>query len=289
LKALNRAIDRFCYKHPRFGIPNLMIYIVIGSAIVFLFSAIDTTGLVIGALQFDAAAIMSGQIWRLVTFIIVPMYTGMSQLLWLAISLYFYYFIGSSLERQWGTGKFTIYYFSGVLLSAIYGLLLWAMIGGGDQPVTINMYYVNLSMFFAFATMFPNMQLLLFFFIPIKIKWLGIINAIYFLYQIIFKIPGFYKLLPVIAILNYLIFCGGYLIDYIHPSRARTKAKTINYKRAAKKVQQQMDHQPYKHKCAVCGKTDLEYPDMEFRYCSKCEGYHCFCMEHINNHVHFDQ
>jgi len=288
LKALNRAIDRFCYKHPRFGIPNLMMYIVIGSAIVFLFSAIDTTGLVIGALQFDAAAIMSGQIWRLVTFIIVPMYTGMSQLLWLAISLYFYYFIGSTLERQWGTGKFTIYYFSGVLLSAIYGLLLWAMIGG-DQTVTINMYYVNLSMFFAFATMFPDVQLLLFFFIPIKVKWLGIINAIYFLYQIIFQLHGFYKLLPVIAILNYLIFCGGYLIDYIRPSRARTKAKTINYKRAAKKARQEMDHQPYKHKCAVCGKTDLEYPDMEFRYCSKCGGYHCFCIEHINSHVHFDQ
>ena len=288
MKALNRAIDRFCYKHPRFGIPNLMMYIVIGSAIVFLFSAIDTTGLVIGALQFDAAAIMSGQIWRLVTFIIVPMYTGMSQLLWLAISLYFYYFIGSTLERQWGTGKFTIYYFSGVLLSAIYGLLLWAMIGG-DQTVTINMYYVNLSMFFAFATMFPDVQLLLFFFIPIKVKWLGIINAIYFLYQIIFQLHGFYKLLPVIAILNYLIFCGGYLIDYIRPSRARTKAKTINYKRAAKKARQEMDHQPYKHKCAVCGKTDLEYPDMEFRYCSKCGGYHCFCIEHINSHVHFDQ
>ena len=289
MKALNRAIDRFCYKHPRFGIPNLMMYTVIGSAIFFLFSAIDTTGQIIGLIEFNAAAIMSGQIWRLVTFILVPMYTGMSQLLWLAISLYFYYFIGSTLERQWGPGKFTIYYFSGVLLSAIYGLLLWVMLGGGNQYVTISMHYVNLSMFFAFATMFPDMQVLLFFFIPIKIKWLGIINAIYFLYQIIFEIPGLYKLLPVIAILNYLIFCGGYLIDYISPGRARTKAKTINYKRAAKKVQQQMDHQPYNHKCAVCGKTDLEYPDMEFRYCSKCEGYHCFCMDHINNHVHFDK
>lgn len=286
MKALNRAIDRFCYKHPRFGIPNLMRYIVIGTAAVYLLILLDTTGIVYRFLVFDPYSILRGQIWRLVTFIFIPGYTSISQLLWLAISLYFYYFIGNALEYRWGSGKFTVYYFSGVLLSVVCGLLLYLVVG---MRLSIGLYYLNLSMFFAFATLYPDAQLMLFFIIPIKAKWLGILDAAYFVYMIIFQMSWPTYLLPIVAIVNYVIFCGGYLIDYISPGRAQTKAKTINYKKAARKARQQMDNQPYTRKCAVCGKTDTEYPEMEFRYCSKCEGYHCFCIDHINNHVHFDK
>lgn len=285
MKSLNRIIDKFCLKHPRFGIPNLMLYIVIGNAIVFLFSIMDTSNTLLSLLSFSTQKILHGEIWRLITFIIIPGYTSMSQILWLFISLYFYYFIGSALESQWGNGKFTIYYFSGVLLSIIYGFAVTLITG---NSVSINMSYVNLSLFFAFGTLFGETRVLLFFIIPIKVKWLAILSGVVFIYNIIMStFPQ--NLLPIIAILNYIIFCGGYLIDYIKPylgSRGQ-RSNTINYKKAAKKVQKEMKDKPYSRKCAVCGITDKEHPEMEFRYCSKCEGYHCFCMDHINNHVHF--
>lgn len=284
MKALINAIDRFCYRHPRFGIPNLMIYIVIGNAIVFLFSMMDTTRSLLSLLSFSPAHILQGQIWRLLTFIFIP---GYPNIIYLVIGLYFYYFIGSTLESHWGSGKFTFYYFSGVLLTVVYGFIVWALTGVSE--VSVSAFYINLSLFFAFGTLFPDMRIMLFFIIPIKVKWLALLSAVFFVWGII-TTPFPHNLLPLIAILNYVIFCGGYLADYIRPylgSRGKYRSNTINYKKAAKKVQKEMKNKPYTRKCAVCGKTDTDYPDMEFRYCSKCEGYHCFCMDHINSHVHF--
>lgn len=290
MKALIWAIDRFCYKHPRFGIPNLMLYIIIGNAIVFMFSAMDTTNSFFSLLTLAPYHIMHGQVWRLISFIIIPPFTNMRQTVSLFFTLYFYYFIGSTLERQWGSGKFTIYYFSGVILTVIYAFVVWLLMSNEYIVVSITMYYVNLSMFFAFATMFPDNRVMLFMIIPIKVKWLALLNAILFIYGIVTTaFPA--NLLPIIAILNYLIFCGGYLIDYLRPyvGYRRKSNKTINYKKAAKKVNKDLKDKSYSRKCAVCGKTDKDHPEMEFRFCSRCEGYHCFCEEHINNHVHFKE
>lgn len=287
MKSLNNAIDRFCYRHPKFGIPNLMLYIVIGSIAVFLLKTMDTTGTLLQLLRFSPYDILHGQIWRLITFVFVPYNTN---IIYLAISLYFYYFVGSALESEWGNGKFTIYYFSGVVLTILYGFIIWLLSGGGDAYASVSIYYMNLSLFFAFGTMFPDMRVLLFFIIPVKVKWLALLNGVYFIFTIVTTaFPG--NLLPVIAILNYIVFCGSYLVDYIRPylGSRRRRNKPINYKRAAKKVQKEMSNKPYSRKCAVCGKTDTEYPDMEFRFCSRCEGYHCFCMDHIESHVHFKE
>ena len=139
-------IDRFCYAHPRFGIPNLMLIIVIGNAAVWLLTKMDTTGQIASLLCGSAQGILHGQVWRLVTYVFVP--TEASPI-WLLVMLYFYYWIGSCLEREWGNGKFTIYYVSGMLLTAIYGVVLSAILG---RDVIVSTTYLNLSMFFAFAT-----------------------------------------------------------------------------------------------------------------------------------------
>lgn len=280
MKSLMRRIDRFCITHPRFGIRNLMLYIVIGNAVVWLFGAMDTNNLLRAALTFSAEGIITKlQVWRLVTFVLVPEQSGF----FLLIALYFYYFIGSTLERQWGAGKFTIYYFGGMVLNIIYGILMW-LVTGADFSISTT--YINLSMFFAFATLFPDTVVLLFFIIPVKIKWLAAVDAVFFLIAIITN-PFPINLLPIVAILNYLIFCGGWLFDYIRPARAKQKQNTINFKKAAKKYNKEQAKRPYTRKCEVCGKTDTQYPDLEFRFCSKCSGYHCFCMDHINSHIHF--
>jgi len=204
------------------------------------------------------------------------------------ISLFFYYFVGSTLEREWGAGKFTIYYLMGVLLNIIYGLVLWF---GFNMPVFLNPVFLNLSLFFAMATLFPDLVIRIYFVIPVKIKWLAFLSAGFFAYDIIQAIiNGFYFLafMPVVAILNYVLICGDNLLTNLRPARARASPTVISFKKAAKKAKRESDSNPYQRKCAVCGKTDVDYPDLEFRFCSRCNGYHCFCIEHINNHIHFE-
>lgn len=281
MRAIQNWLDRFCYKHPRLAIPNLMLYIVIGTAIVFLLDQFSM-GQVLTAsnfFSFSRNAIFIGQIWRIVTFIFVPTATS---IIFFAISLYFYYFVGSTLEREWGSAKFTIYYFFGVLLNILLGFLIGYT----------NIIYVNMSLFFAFATLFPDMQVLLFFIIPVKIKWLAWLDAVFFLIRIVqFMLGGtpLLALIPLVAILNYLLFFSGDLSDFIrrttHKTAHRANRKTVDFHSASQHVKEKNG---YLHKCAVCGRTDVTNPELEFRYCSKCNGYYCYCSDHINSHVHIE-
>ena len=137
MRALQQWLDRFCYKHPRLGIPGLMRYIVIGNVLVYLLNLFSTNGYPVASalLSFDTSAILQGQVWRIITFILVP--TGSSNIFFFVLTLYFYYFIGSALEREWGSNKFTVFYFFGVILNIILGFFVG----------TASMYYVNMSMF----------------------------------------------------------------------------------------------------------------------------------------------
>lgn len=290
MSVIQRWLDRFCYKHPRFGIPNLMLVVVIGNALVWLLDQFSPGFSLSSVLSFVPYYILRGEVWRLITFVFVP---TTNKVLLLAISLYFYYWIGSILERQWGTTKFTVFYLLGLVLNIIAGFILYLVL---PYPVaTISMHYVNLSMFFAFATLYGDMQVLLII-IPVKVKWLAWVDAALFAFDIILalaKIPslGLLALVgvvaPIVAILNYLIFFWDDLMATMgrvkRQTAHRTSRQTVNFKQATKHAQQTKG---YIHKCAVCGKTDTDYPDEEFRYCSKCNGYYCYCSEHIHNHVH---
>ena len=255
-----------------------MTVLVIGTVIVFLLDRFSGYGASM-LLSFSSSAIFHGQIWRLISFVFVPL---SDNLLSVAITLYLYWMIGSTLGREWGTARFNLYYLLGVVFNIVFGLI------AGYTSVS----YLNLSMFFAFAALYPDMRLLLFFFIPIKIKWLALADALIFVLGFVvnlvrLNIVG--ALLPVVAILNFLLFFWSDITDYLGEKQRRYQHKhskqTVNFKQAAKQAQQQKG---YIHKCAVCGKTDTDYPDMEFRYCSKCNGYYCYCKDHINNHVHIE-
>lgn len=287
MKKLTSAIDRFCYRHPRFGIRNLMLFVIIGQIIVFLFSMMDRTGYFISYLLFNPQLIIRGQIWRLITFIFVP---ESSNLFTLAISLYFYYFIGNTLERNWGTPKFTLYYLCGVLCTVVYGMI--AGLIGNVGYFGMGSSYINLSMFFVFATFFPENRVLLFFIIPIKIKWLAYLDAALFAFSFISAIMAGQILIafvPVVAVLNYFIFCGDVIADRFSRNKYKRAPNVVNFKKAAKQAHAETQNKGYTRKCAVCGRTDTDHPNLEFRYCSRCEGYHCFCEDHINNHIHFTE
>ena len=278
-------LDRFCRKHPRFGIPNLMTIVALGTALVYLLNQFGRGVSLSAALALFPSLVLEGEIWRLVTFVFVPMSGGVLLLL----ELYFYWFIGSALEREWGTAKFSLFYLSGVVLNILFGFLALAT---GDKAVLVTMRYVNLSLFFAFATLYPNLQVLLFFIIPIKVKWLAWVDAALFAWSVLSSLLALDlagAILPLVAILNYFLFFASDLRNTLGYARRRvqhqTSRQTINFKKATRQAQQQKG---YIHKCAVCGKTDTDYPDMEFRYCSKCNGYYCYCKDHINNHVHIE-
>ena len=284
-------LDRFCAKHPRFGIPNLMLYIAIGNVAIGLidnFSAFSLSEL----LFFMRPAIFQGQVWRLVTFIFVPI-TGDFGILKFSIpgtsffmtvlSAYFYYWVGSMLEREWGTAKLNLFYFTGVALNIIFGLVLGVS----------SMAYVNLSMFLAFAVLFPDMVVLFMFVLPVKVKWLAWIDAALFVWSILnYLLLGLwvYALMPVVAILNFFIFFWQDFRYIFAKAKRRANPTVVNFKKAQKQAKKKArETGGYTHKCAVCGITDADDPTMEFRYCSKCDGYYCYCANHINNHVHIHE
>ena len=290
MRAISNWLDRFCYKHPKLGIPNLMKYIILANAAIFILD-IFSKNFFTYLLMFHYDSIMVGQVWRLFTFVLVPSIGGagsvgvgmMSSVFFFALTSFFYYSIGTTLERHMGTTKFTVFYFLGVILNAVLGLVTHA---------SVNMYYINMSMFFSFATLYPDTRVLLYGLIPLKIKWLAWLDAAFFAYDIFFYLSAgapLYAMMPVVAILNYFLFFGGNLFGaakYKKESfKHRHSKQTVDFKKAQQEIKQRKG---YLHKCSVCGATDTDHPELEFRYCSKCNGYHCYCMEHINNHSHVE-
>ncbi len=276
MKNSRSFIDRFCATHPDFGIPNLMKYLTIANVVFWLVGSVNPVFL--SYMTFSPRAILQGQVWRLVSFIFYPPSSGILAI----IAFYFYYMIGTTLEQHWGTARFNLYFFSGVILTMVYGFLIYFVAG---VSFNVSTEFIYLSMFFSFAALYPDMQVLLFFILPLKIKWLAIVDAGLFLYQV-FVMPFPYDLLPVVAVINCLIFCWGDLQTLLPRKQSET---TINFRKASARIRREQQANLYQHTCAVCGRTDKDYPNLQFRYCSRCAGYHCFCEDHINSHIHFTE
>ena len=290
MKKLYDGVQRFCAAHPRFGIPNLMRVIVIGNVAVYILMLLtqNSDASALSFLTFNLNGLLHGEVWRIVTFIFYP---SAGSPFWLLISLYFYYWIGSTLERQWGTAKFNLYYISGTLLTVL-GVVLASLITGNPYLTAAGTGYVNLSMFFAFAFLFPDTTVLLFFILPVKMKWLAYLDGALFAFDII-KAIGAHNwagvVLPIVALLNFAVFIWPEVHYLKERAKYQNSRKTVQFRQAQQQQAKQAQQQGYRHKCAVCGRTDTDYPDLQFRYCSKCVGYHCFCQDHIFNHVHFTE
>ncbi len=289
MKDLRRRFERFCFRNRDKGIPNLMLYISLGSALVYLFTLFSNNYILYNFLCFDRDLILQGQVWRLISY---PLIYDAGNIILTAVTLLCYYSLGRAIENIWGTLRFNLYYLSGVLLMDLY-----SMIFGGYADV----YYLNLSLFLAYATMYPDAHFLLFFIIPVKAWIFAVIDLAVTLYEVlIYSIPIFlfpYNLFPLIAIANYLLFFGKD-VKNIFPMTWRVNAgRLFKKKNKGPKVvpfpgqtgyQAAKQQDPYTHRCTVCGRTDVTNPELEFRYCSRCKGYYCYCEDHINNHTHIE-
>lgn len=297
MKNLRRDIARFFYRNSDKGIPNLMMWVAIGNAIVYILSTIDPSNVLYNLLVFDRSAILHGQVWRLFSYVFTYLLdsNGMNLILGV-ISLLCYHFIGRTLEQYWGTLRFNCYYLMGILLSDIVGLLV---------GITATTYYLNLSLFLAIATIVPDTRFLLLYVIPVKAKYLAwfyfIVTAwdvVSTLLDVLYIAPSLqlivFALSPLIALLNYVLFFGKDILnimpDFIRYRSTKTQREYRAQQRPdpnwSRNYQSSTGEKPYRHKCTVCGRTDVTNPELDFRYCSRCSGYHCYCMDHINNHAH---
>ena len=282
LKKLNEAVERFCALHPRLGIPGLMRYIVGANAVIYLLSLFARGGS-LNFLCMDPASVLRGELWRIVTYVLLPTNGG----IFLVISLFFYYWLGESLERLWGSTKFTVYYVSGTLLTALASLLAY-LIDGISVPI-YGAVYVNTALFLAFALNYPDAMVNIYFIIPVKRKWLAALEGILYALSVVTAIAARMwgqALMPIVALLNLFVFFTPDFLRKADRVKAHTRPQAVQFRRAVKEQQRQKG---YHHKCSVCGRTDTDYPDLQFRYCSKCAGYHCFCEDHIFNHTHFTE
>ena len=286
-----KRFERFCYSHRNVGIPNLMLFVVIGAAIVYIMSMIDRSNTLYYMLCFDRNAILHGQVWRLFTY---PFTYNAGNILFMAVSLLCYYSLGRAMENLWGTLRFNLFYLSGVVMMDIFGLLF-------NSPVAAT--YLNLSLFLGYATLYPDAHFLLFFIIPVRAWIFAVFDLAITLYNvaILSMIPGIFpvNLFPLVAIANYFLFFGKDVINIFPVSwqanasrlfrkkpKAAKKTGSIPFNAGSYQASTASVKAPYTHRCTVCGRTDVTNPELEFRYCSKCNGYYCYCEDHINNHEH---
>ena len=297
-------MDKFLFKMERklgrYAISNLSLYIIAAYVIGYI---LRFTGSV-EFISLNPYYIFHGQIWRIITWLLVP---PSSFDLFTIIMLFFYYQIGTALEHTWGAFRYNVYIFSGIIFSVLGAIILYLIsTGNGLEPVLsgylvsqgFSTYYINLSIFLAFAATYPDMQVLLFFVIPVRMKWLGIFDAILLGYSFIFS-GASAKFAIVMSLLNFILFFfGSKNFMRINPKEIYRRQK---FKRATSGAYSgrssgqgsfkgfNTSRNPAgitKHKCAICGLTEKDNENLEFRFCSKCNGNYEYCSNHLFTHEH---
>lgn len=256
----------------RYAIPNLMYYIILLYVMGFVIFLVNPM-IYWQYFSLNPAAILRGQIWRLITFMMYPPTTS---LIFFVFVLLLYYSLGRTLERIWGAFRFNVYIFMGILGHVIAAFVLYAVYGMGAPMLTPT--YLNASVFMAYAMTFPEDVFYIYFVFAVKAKWLAVFEGAAFLLSFVFGNAAT-RLEIVLSLANFLIF---FLLtrnyNRIRPSQVKRrkefKAQTIRPQSRAR------------HVCAVCGRTSEDSPGMEFRYCSKCEGNYEYCMDHLYTHQH---
>lgn len=244
-------------------------------------------------LYLDFDMILKGQVWRLFTFIIpIEPLGSFMNILFFALMTYFYYIIGNALERAWGAFRFNLYIFSGIFFNFFAALISYLITGISLFSPSID--NVSGTLFFAFAAIYPDTVFYFSFLIPLKAKYIAWIRAAFYIYDIyVFILMKQYLLiLPiVVSFANFLIFFFATRnYSRMSPTEYRRKAtfrRQMNEGRKQGNVTQFRGHNVItRHKCAVCGKTELDNDQLEFRFCSKCDGNYEYCMEHLFTHEH---
>ena len=257
-------------RYRNFGIKNLMTVLVFANVLVYLLSMFGNINLSV-SLALIPSRVLDGEIWRFFSYIFIP---PTFNPFFLLIILMFYYYIGRELENYWGTFKFNLYYFSGVIISSVVALIF-------NVPL-VGVSDLNMSLFLAYAVLNSEHMVYLFMIVPIKIKYLAIVTLSILGYRFLTASIWQLKLLIIAPILNFIIF---FLPVFLKNTNKDVKSRKRKLAYEAK-ILEFNKSEVSRHKCAKCGITDNDNENIEFRYCSKCNGNYEYCSDHIFDHEH---
>lgn len=268
-------------KYYKYAVHNLMYYIV----------ALYTAGLVLHWMQpglywqflcLDAEAILHGQVWRLVTFLIYP--PALVSWVFLdpvigVLSLLMYFSLGQTLERIWGAFRFNLFFLMGMIgqtLAVLVGYLVF------KQRLMLDTGYLNSSIFLAFAILYPDAQFRMFFVLPVNARILAFVECAIYVFEFI-KGDISTRAAIMISLANIIIF---FLMTRNYK---RFAPKEIKRRKDFKKGAKILPRGKTRHKCAICGRTEQDDANLEFRYCSKCVGSYEYCQDHLYTHQHVEK
>lgn len=272
---MNNWLNKMERKFGKYAIPNLMNYMIALYIAGYLCIVLGGNGYVfVKYFSFDVNAILHGQVWRLVTFLLNPPSYSLFGIL---ISCLCYWMIGTNLERVWGTFRFNMYMLTGIVGQIIGGFLAYFIFRTG---INLGTSYLNWSLFLALAMTFPEMQFYIYFLFPVKAKWLAYIDLAFMGLEFVLGDWGT-RIQIFFSLLNFLLYIAA-LRQWNRFTPGNIKRRRDFRKAAAPKKMQAAS----RHKCAVCGRTEADGANLEFRYCSKCEGNYEYCMDHLYTHVH---
>ncbi|HYO25698.1 MAG TPA: hypothetical protein VEQ85_12210 [Lacipirellulaceae bacterium] len=263
----------------RFAIPNLTMVLIAGQAALYVASFLPQ-GIDASRIALIPERVLAGEIWRLVTFLFTPPATRP-----LFVIFYFllFHMIGTTLEQQWGALRYNLFVGVGWLANVAAAFIAWGVVGTigenlrgaeGDSDLASNVFLYS-SLFLAFARLYPDFILNILFVLPIRIKWLALIQWLGYGYVVLVG-PWMARLLVLATVLNYLLFFGREHVRDVRQGRRRR-----SFQAAAKKTTATV-----RHVCRICGLSSNDSPRTAFRYCSKCEGQQCYCPDHIRAHEH---
>lgn len=271
-------LDKMERRFGRYAIRNLTMYLLAGYAIGYLLSF--TMPQLLTYFTLEPALILKGQVWRLLSWVIIP---PNDNIIFVIFMMLLYYSLGNTLESYWGAFRYNVYIFSGILFTVIGAFIVNGLIGGITGFGSLySTYYINMSIFLACASIMPDYQLLLYGIIPIKMKWLAILDVVLL---VVDAVQGglIIRIVIIASFLNFIIFffCNRNLRGHSPKQAARRK----KFQKQISRPQNQYAGGA-KHRCAVCGRTELDDPTLEFRYCSKCNGNYEYCQDHLFTHEH---
>lgn len=272
---MNDFINKMERKVGRFAIKNLMRYIIVFYVFGFILRRYMPELYVYFTL--NPYLILKGQVWRLITFVFDS--PSSTNIFFFVITLYFYYMVGNTLENYMGTFRFNLFYLLGIVGTIAASFIVFFMTG---LPYLLTTYYVSLSMIVAFALILPDAQVYLMMLLPIKMKWLAYLYAFTFLMDFINGNIGT-KAAIIVAAINFAL-C--YFV-FMQKGSAKNTYRQYQYRKSANQQPPRATNIA-KHKCAVCGRTEKDGDDIEFRFCSKCNGNYEYCQDHLFTHTHVE-
>jgi membrane associated rhomboid family serine protease len=264
-------LDKLDKRFGRYAMPNLTLVLVAGQVLFFLIGS--GTRETLGLMWLDYGRLLAhGEIWRLVTFLFIPPDTHP---VFLLFAWYFFYLMGKTLETQWGHFRYNLFVLIGWLATIAAGYLAFRL----GSPIPVTNTYLGGTIFLAFAYLYPDFQILLFFLLPVRIKWLALITWVsYFLSFVAATHAAHWtqSLAILAATANFLLFFGREILG-----RMRNANRRMTFQTAAIRT----EIKP-RHVCRSCQANNVENPDMDFRYCTECKPAQCYCPKHIDRHAH---